>query len=103
MQAVLLAARFPRRSAPRRPHVGRPCRVSTDQRALPASILYYLMDSNSDVRRHDVCHPQNGFADGCPIWRSSRAQGRLVVRLSHVCQQFVELLELLELLPLAQK
>ena len=86
MQANLLVARFPRCGAPRRPHVGRPCRVSTDQCALPASILYYLMDSNSDVRRHDVCHPQDDFADGCPIWRSPGAQGWHVVRLSHVRQ-----------------
>jgi hypothetical protein len=47
-------------------------------------MLYYLMDSNSDVRRNGVCHPQNGLADGCPIRRSARAQGRHVVRLARI-------------------
>jgi len=103
MQAILLVARLPRRGSPRCPHVGRPCRVSTDQHDLPASILYYLVDSNSDVRRNGVCHPQNVFADGCPIRRSARAQGRPVVRLAHIREQFGILHELLELLPIVQK
>ena len=102
MQAILRVACFQRRGAPRCAHVGRPCRVDTDQRALPgpASRIHYLMDSNSDVRRHGICHPQNVFADGCPIRRFERAQGRLVVCLAHVRRQFGILHELLELLPI---
>jgi len=61
------------------------------------------MDSNSDDRRHGICRPQNGFADDCPIRRSARPRGRLVVRLAHVRRQFGILHELFELLPIVQK
>lgn len=105
MQAILLVARIPRRGTPRCPHVGRPCRVSTDQRALPgpASTVYYLMDSDSDDRRHGICRLQNGFADDCPIRRSARPQGWLVIRLAHVRWKFGILHELFGLLPIVQK
>jgi len=60
------------------------------------------MGGNSDLRQHGLCRPQNVFAVSRAIRRSARAEGRLVVRLAHVCQRVYVLFELLDHLSIVQ-
>jgi hypothetical protein len=88
VQTVLLGSRFQRGGAPRPPHVGRPCGFFTDQCALPIFSTYDLVECDPHLCQHGVRRRQVVFADGHTIRRSARAEGRILVRVAHVFQQF---------------
>jgi hypothetical protein len=61
------------------------------------------MDGNHDLRRHDLRHRQDDFADSHTIQHTSRAAGRFDICPAHIFQQFVVLPELFKHLPAVQK